>query len=230
MYNFKTGRSGAIVSLISYKNSICVSKTGVSNADKIVEAMGKCCIQTPKVYEYTDTSIIMEYLPGMSVYEYLMVADKNRLDYFITKIKRYISHCLDNSVDYDFKNEIADKIKSTGVDVQFSRTVYPQSHIHGDLTFDNMVFYNDQLYFIDFNPTLLNSIHFDVNKLRQDLDAHWFVRDKNSLDIRVRINYIREQLFDDMFDDTLYKFMLSRILPYVDGSDSQFIKRVIDNV
>lgn len=230
MYNFTTGRSGATVSLVNHNNKTCILKTNVANAKKVVEAMNKCCMPTPMVYEHTDTSILMEYLPGINIYEYLMTTDKNGLDYFVNEIKRYISHCLDNSVDYDFKIEIQNKIKSTGIDVQFSRTIYPQSYIHGDLTFDNMVFYDDRLYFIDFNYTPLNSIYFDINKLRQDLDAYWFVRDKNNLDIQVRVNYIREQLFSDMFDDTLYKFMLSRILPYVDGSDSKFIKRAIDNI
>lgn len=230
MYNFTTGRSGATVSLVTYDDKICVLKTNVANANKVVEAMNNCCMPTPTVYEYTDTSIIMEYLPGVSIYEYLMTTDKSGLDYFVNEIKRYIKHCLDNSVDYDFKSEIEDKIKSTGVDVSFTKTVYPKSHIHGDLTFDNMVFYNDRLYFIDFNYTPLNSIYFDINKLRQDLDAYWFARHKNNIDVQIRVNYIREQLHNEMFDNALYKFMLSRILPYVQGSDSEFIKRAIDNV
>lgn len=230
MYNFTTGRSGATVSLINHNNKTCILKTNVANADKVVEAMNKCCMPTPMVYETTDTSIVMEYLPGVSVYEYLMTTDKNGLDYFVKQIKRYINYCLENSVEYDFKSEIKEKIKSTGVDIKFKNTVYPKGYIHGDLTFDNMVFYNDKLYFIDFNYTPLNSVYFDINKLRQDLDAYWFARNNDNLDIRIRVNYIREQLYNEMFDDTLYKFMLSRILPYVDGSDSEFIKRAIDKI
>jgi tRNA A-37 threonylcarbamoyl transferase component Bud32 len=230
MYRFTTGRSGATVELVTYKNNTCVKKTNIVNADKVVEAMKKCCIPTPHVYEFSDTHIIMEYLSGTNVYEFLMTTDKDGVDYLINEIKRYINHCLDNSTDYDFKNEIEDKIKTTGVDVKFDNTIYPQSYIHGDLTFDNMVIHNDRLYFIDFNYTPLNSVYFDINKLRQDLDAYWFVRFNDSIDIRLRVNYIREQLFCEMFNDDIYKFMLSRILPYVSGSDGKFIKRAIDNI
>lgn len=231
-YKFKTGRSGSEVTL-HVKNGITyVRKDNIKNCEQVVYNMRNCLLPTPTVLNSDRTTIEMEYLPGITVYEYLMTAGVKELDYLVDTLLHYIEQCLINSTDYDFAEEIQHKCNSTGVHIEFDNTVYPRSGIHGDLTFDNMVFYKDKFYFIDFNHTELNSIYFDVNKLRQDLDAYWFIRDiDDSICIKMQVKYIRDKLisaYPDLFDDTVYKFMLSRILPYVSGKDEQFIKEVIN--
>ena len=42
----------------------------------------------------------------------------------------------------------------------------PQSTIHGDFTFDNIIHKNGEFYLIDANPTSLNSIYFDGSKIK----------------------------------------------------------------
>ena len=233
-YKFTTGRSGSTVTLIKQNGKTVVRKDNVKNCVQVVDAMRSCIMPTPEVYEYDDNSLVMEYLPGMTVYEYLLTASKNDIDRLIAEISRYIKHCLRNSTEYDFSTEIVNKMRSTGVDINFANTVYPRSYIHGDLTFDNIVYYKDKFYFIDFNYTELNSVYFDVNKLRQDLDAYWFIRNRErSVGIKMQLNYIKCELrkqFTDMFDDKLYKFMLSRILPYVKDDERKFVESAIERI
>lgn len=231
-YKFTTGRSGSNVTLHVDNGITYIKKDNVKNCEQVVYNMRNCQLPTPGVINSSADTITMEYLPGITVYEYLLTAGVKELDYLVDTLLHYIEQCLINSVDYDFKYEIKQKCDSTGIQIEFENTVYPRSGIHGDLTFDNMVFYRDKFYFIDFNHTELNSVYFDINKLRQDLDAYWFVRNIGStVCIKMQVKYIRDKLFTaypELFDDTVYSFMLSRILPYVDGKDAEFIKEAIN--
>ena len=92
----------------------------------------------------------------------------------------------------------------------------------------NILFYKDQFYLIDANPTDINSIEFDANKLRQDLDCLWFVRNQNkNLTYKIVCDKISNHLknkWEFMRNDYILIFMLIRILPYCsDEFTKQFL-------
>ena len=69
---------------------------------------------------------------------------------------------------------------------------------------------------IDCSTGEYNSWVFDLAKMRQDLDAKWFIRnsnvklDSNLLTIK---NNLKEE-FPEAFDDSIYILMLLRVFQY----------------
>ena len=49
----------------------------------------------------------------------------------------------------------------------------PYSFCHGDLTFANIIFHSNRLYFIDFLDSFIDSYLIDFAKLKQDLFYFW---------------------------------------------------------
>lgn len=231
IHEFISGRSGSQVTLIDYNGMPAVKKTNVRNVEKVVQLQTNFAFARPHVYEWRDNCFVQEYIPGIPVRKLLYSADRKQLDLIVNTLKSYIRHCLDNSVMYDYSAEIAAKELSTGYGARITDPHFPKYNIHGDLTIDNLLFYQDQIYFIDFNWTDLDSVYFDVNKLRQDLDGLWFARhNEPNLTLQMNVSYIRRHLdcaFPQMFRDDLYRFQLSRILPYIKGEEYDFVMREI---
>ena len=80
-YNFTVGRSGSTVSLIRYNDVMAIRKDNVRNCPAVVAAMRSSGLLVPEVYEYTDSSMIMEYIPGITMYQYLLESTKEDLDF-----------------------------------------------------------------------------------------------------------------------------------------------------
>jgi tRNA A-37 threonylcarbamoyl transferase component Bud32 len=225
------GHSGATVNL--YSNNTVV-KGNYPKARESASILNELPFPTPKILEVSDTSMTMEYINGLDMATYLETEDINPLIDFLSD---YISWCDRNSILHNFKSEIDAKIDSLmdHIDLKglIHDTVMPKSLVHGDLTLENILWYNGDFYLIDANPTELNSIYFDANKLRQDLDCMWFVRDRSKrLEIKIACRRISEKLkrrFDFMRNDAIMVFMLSRILPYSHSEkDREFLYKEIN--
>jgi len=232
------GHSGASVSL--YDNNTVV-KTGYSKARESVDILERIPFPTPQVYEMTDDTIVMEYVNGEDIASYLERGDNERIDLLISFIEKYFDWCLDSSIDYSFEKELDDKAIAIGEYINIQpiannlKYKMPRSTIHGDFTFDNMLFADGKFYLIDANPTNLNSIHFDGSKLRQDLDGFWFLRNKeNKINYKISCLKIGEHLkskYPFMKNNYLYLLMLSRILPYTkDKKTLKFLTKELDRV
>lgn len=233
------GHSGATVSLYKENNEYYVIKENYARARESVGLLRDLPFPTPTVYEVSDNRVVMEYINGLDMKTYLEAADTNQIDMLVDFLSEYITYCLNNSVMYDYNQEVLLKKQSIKKHINLEKlnfnTNLNKSIIHGDLTLENILFYNNQFYFIDANPTDLDSIVFDVNKLRQDLDCLWFVRnEKNQLHFKIICAKIKEKLekrFPDLFDDKIFIFMLSRILPYTkDRVTKNFLKKEINKL
>jgi len=233
------GHSGATVSLYKDKQVYKVVKNNYSKAIESVDILNSLPFDTPEIIEVTDNKIVMEYIQGQDMASYLESATINDINKLITFIEDYFNCCLENSYQYNFYNEINNKTKSLIKHVDLTLkvnslcTLKPKSLIHGDFTLENIMFANNKFYLIDANPTDLNSIHFDGNKLRQDIDCLWFVRNKqNKLNYSINCSRISNELkrkYDFMNDDNLLIFMLSRILPYcTEQSTVNFLHKEIN--
>lgn len=230
IYKLK-GHSGANVFL--YKNEI-VFKVNYKKAEESAKILEELPINTPKVYYSENNTLIMEYLNGEDMITYLSSPSKKRVDKLIDFCINYFDYCLDNSVEYNFYNEVLEKLEKISLGLNGIKidkvidyikrnnrlSILPRSIIHGDFTLDNIIYYKDDFYLIDANPTELNSIVFDANKLLQDLDKYWFLFRSNNLDNRGiklvcnKISKILKERYNFLKEKWYLDFMLCRILPY----------------
>jgi len=233
---FQTGRSGAKVYLAKKNGTIGVYKTNIKNARSVVDSSIKLPFDQPEIYEYNDNSIFMEYIDGIPLKQILKNPSSFVTNQIIDYILSYIEYSLSTTTNnnYDFSDIINRKISylTNYVDISyFSQICHnrPNGVVHGDFTFDNLIYKNNKLYMIDISPTDFNSIYFDMNKFRQDLSGLWFVRNeknKNAWKPTCDKIYNTIQLkYPDLFDDATYNLMISRIIPYCSGNefDRQFI-------
>ena len=235
------GHSGATVSLYKDNDTYKVIKDNYDKAEQSVDILKRLPFNTPDVYEVTSNKIVMEYINGMDIATYLTRADNSDVDKLIDFLSEYINWCLDNSTNVDFFEPLSQKIYSLVQYIDLSSLLtekwsdIPQSLIHGDFTLENILYSNNKFYFIDANPTNLNSIWFDANKLRQDIDSLWFVRNKKpSLELKLNCSRISKELkkrFTFMQKDYIMVLMLSRILPYtIDKKTDEFLRKDIKKI
>jgi hypothetical protein len=234
---FTNGRSGSAVMLADINNQLGVLKTKIKHIDQMLQLHDQLPFAKPKIYWSTDDSMFMEYIPGISIKQYLKVADTAALDKLVAYICSYFNYCINTSNLKDYRALLSRKLDSSSYTLDYNRfnTVLPSSLIHGDFTFDNLLYYNKQFYMIDLHPTEFNSVCFDANKLQQDLTGGWFIRNEiNPLAWQMSCNYIYRQLdskYPQLFNNELYKFMLLRILPYCNITlDRNFISAEIDKL
>lgn len=224
---FLSGRSKSKVYLAELNGIIGVYKTNIRDTAGIVELSSRMPFRTPEIYEVDETSIFMEYIKGSSMKDTLRDADSRTIGIVSKFILSYIDFSMSSSSGmFDFSTEINDKISQVSKYVPsglFSdiRTFHPKTVIHGDLTFDNLIYTDGNISMIDLSPTVFSSINFDINKFRQDISGMWFVR--NEVDNSPWINSCNkiyndiQYAYPTLLDDTLYHLMISRIIPYCDN-------------
>lgn len=233
------GHSGATVSLYKDKQVYKVVKENYSKAIESVNILNSLPFSTPEVYQVTNNKIVMEHINGQDMKSYLESATISDVNKLISFIEDYFNFCLENSKISNFTNSVNNKIKSLESYINLNGKVVscyynmPKSIIHGDLTLENILFSNNKFYLIDANPTDLSSVYFDGNKLRQDIDCLWFVRnERNKLNYSINCSRISNELknkFPFLLDDQILIFMLSRILPYSKNQNTtDFLYKEID--
>ena len=67
--------------------------------------------------------------------------------------------------------------------VNSTQIIVPKTFCHGDLTFNNIIFHKNRLFFIDFLDSYIDSFFCDLVKLKQDLYHLWSlkVQEENTL-------------------------------------------------
>jgi hypothetical protein len=232
LHQFLNGHSGSSVYLVEENEQLRVYKTNIKNVIGVINIHNILPFSKPKIYSYTDTEIFMEYIPGISIKTYLETATTADLDKLVDYISSYYDFCLTSSNTItDFSDIVKEKQASINnycngkLSFNFD-TKLPYSLTHGDLTFDNLIYHNGEFYMIDISPTLWNSIHFDANKLRQDLTGLWFVRtEENKSVYQSSCKYVYDCLdkrYPNIFNDQIYKIMLGRVLMYSKKSSFEY--------
>jgi tRNA A-37 threonylcarbamoyl transferase component Bud32 len=92
-------------------------------------------------------------------------------------------------------------------------TEIPQSLCHGDFTLENILYSNGKFYLLDAVTGPYDSWIFDIAKMRQDIDAHWFLRNSN-IELTVQLKILRDRLefeFNQAFNKYFYILMLLRV-------------------
>jgi thiamine kinase-like enzyme len=177
----------------------------------------------------------MEYVRGVSFFEYIQKHSIELAKAKFQSILDYISES--NEINENISLDITKKIDSLKLHSRYD--IYKKycsdfdwgqinkSYCHGDLTFENIIISNDEIYFIDFLDSFTDTKLIDYSKIFQELYAFWSFRNK---DKKFNIKYV---ILDKMVnlsptdrDATLRLLVLSllRILPYSGQEDCQFLE------
>lgn len=228
-----TGFSGSVVHLMKCPpdgKPFVQKKYNIKRNYEKLKLLSDNNFLVPKIYKKSDDILEMEYIAGIDMKTFLLRYGSSNLEKFILNtIDRFASNgaCKDYSeiykkqlsnVDYTYLpfniNEIYNKLPK----------VLPSSLCHGDFTLENLIYSKDnQFYMIDAVTVPYDSWIFDISKLRQDLDGHWFIRNVD-IDLSVQLKILRDCLclkFPIAFDDSLYILMLLRVYQHCESNSNE---------
>jgi hypothetical protein len=169
-------------------------------------------IDTPKVLGTLTNQLYsfdMEYIPGLSSYEYFSSANICGVEFVIQTLFDYFDYFSNNIRDLNINNRIIEKIDSLQNKTKYpdylkylrtyidsNQIIVPKTFCHGDLTFNNIIFHKNRLFFIDFLDSYVDSFFCDIVKLKQDLYYLWSlkVQDEETLRIVQIYSYIWKKL------------------------------------
>ena len=236
------GHSGSKIFLMTKHDRLFVRKQGnIARNLQSFENLEPYHIPVPEMYHMFDDTIDMEYIDGLDMATYLANHDpKPFVDFLDSTIDKFLM--ITKTVDYrttieQFLDLIdLDSFPFTAEDLLYRiPTRLTQSMYHGDLTLENILWNPDRGFvLIDGSSGIWNSYIFDLCKLRQDLDCHWFIRN-SSIDLTNQLNYIKQEIFNRwpiVNNDALLILMLLRVYRYCsEGSVEQdFIKKEINRL
>jgi hypothetical protein len=229
------GFSGSKISLMKKDNGyLFVRKEGniTRNYEKL-KMLSSNGFAVPIVYDKTPELLDMEYIEGLDMVQYLQNHDYRPLVKFIVSTMNKFK---ESSILTDYTDVYSKQLSKIDYsDLPFSQhelfcrlpAILPKSLCHGDFTFENIIYSSSNNFvMIDCSTGDYDSWIFDLAKLRQDLDANWFLRN-NSLILDLNLPTIKTNLkkeFPEAFDDNLYILMLLRVYTYCQqGSKEHYL-------
>lgn len=203
-------------------------------------------IKTPKVLDrgYTKDGLFyfdMEYVQGITLAEYLKRIEVGKVRGLVEQIVNGINSLIGTEKgefsERVFQNKIdsLEKKLSTDDNKIVSKALYMlrkhswnqfnKTMCHGDLTLENIIVKDGQLYFIDFLDSFYDCWIMDISTLLQDVQTLWAYRNDENMDINtsLRVLIFRDILVDEVQDkfginivEVYYALLLKliRIYPY----------------
>lgn len=231
------GYSKSDVLLLKHDNRYIVRK--IYNIDRNLERYKKLSeldLPIPNIILVTNDYYDMEYIPNISVKQYLLTNSPKKLIDFLHMV---ISKCSNNNIMKDYTFIYKSKLQYIDFsDIPFTKEeliyrlpkMLPCSDYHGDLTLDNILYNTKTNDFVLIDPitTEYDSYVFDLAKLNQDIVCKWFIR-KESVHISSKLKKISDELNMFPYYDNKYIIilMLLRIMPYAIENDKNFLKEEI---
>jgi hypothetical protein len=191
----------------------------------------------------------MEYLPSSTYYDFFKVADIDSIKRVPDILINYFNVNLSNSENKEVGKLVNDKLSSLLSNSSHKDIILeliklmdnkkieiPISYCHGDLTLNNMLFLDSNIYLIDFLDSFVESPIIDLVKLKQDLQFFWsqkllgfrntrsncayyYIWDKLNVEFKELINSIEFKVFEAI------NFL--RIEPYV---SNEFERNLLDQI
>jgi len=196
----------------------------------------------------------MEYFPCSNIIQYLHIASKEDLDNLIENIFHFINHGVEQSkIEKIDPQLIVSKFESISGAESFRRSLdkylydeinLPVGFCHGDLTLSNILFNpnSNQIVFIDFLDSFIESPIVDIAKIRQDTRHLWssfiYKQKHDKIKIKLSLDYL-DKKFVEGFEKLpfyrhykLFQFInLLRILPYAKNKETtNFIRKEICSI
>lgn len=202
-------------------------------------------IDTPKVLSVNEDSFDMDYVPALSFYDFFSSASVENIEFVIETLFGYFDFISSRFRMVDVTDEILNKLDSLiprshhknfirhlKKIVEDESIVVPNTFCHGDLTFNNILFHPNRLFFIDFLDSYVDSFLCDLVKIKQDLYYLWSLKIQNLSSVRMiqTYRYIWEKL-EDRYDyyiekisfDVLDAINILRIEPYLTNPQQTII-------
>ena len=249
MTKLNTGLSGCSLELINdrvlrkYSPTIDYNSRLLSQADKQVVFGNRIYknVDAPKVYDIQENYFDMEYVAGKSFQDFFSTASVSDIEFVVSTLFDYFDTLISTARNIDVTKQILNKIdnlkekSSYPKYIEFLRTyvenkkiIVPHTFCHGDLTFANIIFHSNRLFFIDFLDCYVDTFLSDLIKLKQDLHHLWAVRNQDVYTVRIHqiYEYIWDKLqvkYADYLTDSFHvldAMNALRIEPYL-TSDSQ---------
>ncbi len=266
MSNLNFGLSGCKIELLS-KDIIRKHSNGLNYNQRLQTQSIKQAnfnnlafsnISSPKVLFYNSEDLNyfdMEYCTGENVFQYFEYCSVLETQNIKNILFQYFDYLVENSFEYDndyFKESVISKLSSLNSASEYKDIInliierYDDLNInnvkgsfcHGDLTFGNMLFTENQIYFIDFLDSFIDSYLIDFAKIKQDLFYHWIanLNDNKSLRILQIFSYYWYNISDRYHDiinsqafDLIDFINLIRIEPYANEKNRLLLRNCIES-
>jgi hypothetical protein len=197
-------------------------------------------IKSPRVREWTSYGAFkMDMIDGCTFIEFAKLHTIEELNMYADILFEFISYELENCDQYYTVNgqllDKMDQIKPFLVKEDFQticdliekkKIQLPIGNCHGDLTFANMVFKPDEIFFLDFLDSFIDSPVMDIVKLQQDTIYRWspFLVSIKYEKVDKWFHYLNTLLSqfskEDWYNSSiLHVINLCRILPYSQKND-----------
>lgn len=187
----------------------------------------------------------MEYVQGMTLAEYIKTIEIGKVRGLVNSLVENLVPTVQEELDSETKNRInrifEKKLASLRTSLKEKQNPVIDESLelleahewsgltptfcHGDMTLENIIIKNDELYFIDFLDSFYDSWLLDIGTLLQDVQVMWSYRhNKNvSMNTVLRLIVFRDLLLDQIGEidrhyilETYYALLqkLIRIYPY----------------
>ena len=252
MTKLNTGLSGCSLELINdrvlrkYSPTTDYNLRLLSQADKQVVFGNRIYknIDAPKVYDIQQNYFDMEYIAGKSFEEFFSSASVNDVEFVVSTLFDYFDTLISTARSFDATKQILTKIDSLKEKsshkkyieflrkyVEDNKIIVPHTFCHGDLTFANIIFHKNRLFFIDFLDCYVDTFLSDLVKLKQDLHHLWAVRNQDVYSNRIHqiYQYIWDKLevrYESFMNESFHILDVMntlRIEPYLTSDDQRVI-------
>ena len=248
MTKLNTGLSGCKLELINgllrkHSASTDYNSRLISQAEKQIVFSKRIYknIETPKVHDIEVSYFDMDYVSGQNFEEFFSIASVNDVEFVVSTLFDYFDTLISTARSFDATNKILTKIDSLKEKsshkkyieflrkyVEDNRIIVPHTFCHGDLTFANIIFHKNRLFFIDFLDCYVDTFLSDLVKLIQDLHHLWAVHNQDVYSNRIHqiYQYIWDKLevrYESFMNENFHILDVMntlRIEPYL-TSDSQ---------
>ena len=266
MNNLKLGLSGCKLEILpnniirKYSKDLDYNPRLLSQAHKQANFLstfnGK--LISPKVFTLNQDNLFyfdMEYCTGKNYDKFFNECSLHDSKYVLNILFEYLDYLIEKSEILDdviVKEKIINKLDSLVSKSRYKNIIeliikqyddlkienVRNSFCHGDLTFANILFGKNKIYFIDFLDSFIDSYYIDFAKLKQDLYYHWVLKVNKDDSLRVMQIFsfywynICEKYHEIISSEALELFdfiNLLRIEPYVSDDNLQTLMSCIEN-
>jgi tRNA A-37 threonylcarbamoyl transferase component Bud32 len=237
-----SGHSGCKIFLRENETGLYVEKTGnIERNFNQMKFLYDACYPVPEIYSVGENVLIMEYIHGLDMKNYLIHNNSHQLFNFLSVL---LDNFSDDSKMKDYTETYYSKLRwlDDCDEMPFTKEEFigklpkmlPQSTYHGDLTLENIMYTDPGFHLIDPVTIEYDSYIFDIAKLRQDLECKWFLRNTN-VKLEVKLQNLQNKLrrqYEDAFDDNLLILMLLRVYLHTKQGDDnhKFIMKEINRL
>ena len=251
MTKLNTGLSGCKLELINgllrkHSASVDYNSRLISQAEKQIVFSKRIYknIETPKVHDIKESHFDMDYVSGQNFEEFFSIASVNDVEFVVSTLFDYFDTLISTARNVNASNKILKKITSLKEKTSYpkyieflrkyvedNQIIVPHTFCHGDLTFANIIFHKNRLFFIDFLDCYVDTFLSDLVKLKQDLHHLWAVRNQDVYSNRIHqiYQYIWDKLevrYESFMNESFHILDVMntlRIEPYLTSDDQRVI-------